>query len=106
MKTIIYICLIITLSLLVYTCSNPPNPTPKGTYISEDNPFYKSITFKGSSTAEIRDGIFGFPTVVSYEKDGVYIKMGGDYSMLLFEIVSADTLRGEGFAKGTYVKQK
>ena len=116
MKTIIYSCLIITLSLLAYTCSHPGQPTVlrintlKGTYISEDNPFYKIVTFKNNSDVEITSELgelFGISQVVSYKKEGKHVRITADgYTMLLFEIVDKDTLRGEGFARGTYVRQK
>lgn len=77
---------------------------PEGRYVSQSNKFYHSITFKGESTVTIEDGIWGMSFATSYEKDGVYVRVRTDQSDLLFAVISSDTLVGEGFAKGIYVK--
>lgn len=74
-----------------------------GTYIS-DKALYKSFTFKGNSTVVIKDGIFGFDFASSYERDGNLIRIRTDQSDLLLEIVTPDSLVGEGFAKGSFKK--
>ena len=76
-----------------------------GTYISDsDRALYQSFTFKGNSTVVIKDGIFGFDFATSYEKDGNLICIKTDQSDLLLEIVTPDSLVGEGFAKGSFKK--
>ena len=68
------------------------------------------MTFKNNSDVEITSELgelFGISQVVSYKKEGKHVRITADgYTMLLFEIVDKDTLRGEGFARGTYVRQK
>ena len=76
----------------------------QGTFVSEDNPFYKKLVFKGKRTVSIVDAIFGLSFATSYEVDENYIRIRTDQSDLLFEVVDANTLIGEGFAKGTFKK--
>lgn len=46
----------------------------------------------------------GFDFATSYEKDGNLICIKTDQSDLLLEIVTPDSLVGEGFAKGSFKK--
>ena len=75
-----------------------------GTYTSTDNPFYQSLTFKGKTTVVIKDAIFGIEYPTSYERDENYIRIETDKSDLLLELTDPNTLVGEGFAKGTFIK--
>lgn len=109
-----YIILILLVGLVA--CKNttspktevkdPPKLVLEGAYVSKDNPFYKSFTFKGKSTVVIKDAIFGLDFVSSYEKDENFLRIKTDKSDLLLQIVTADSIVGEGFAKGSFVKQK
>lgn len=78
----------------------------QGTYISKDCVFYKKLIFKGKRTVTIVDAIFEFPYATSYELDENLVKIRTDQSDLLFEIQDSQTLIGEGFAKGIFVKEK
>lgn len=77
---------------------------PEGTYVSDENPIYKSLTFKGQNTVVIRDGFLGMEHVSEYVIDDNLIRIKAEPSDLLFEIISRDTLEGEGFANGTFIK--
>ena len=76
----------------------------QGTYVSDDCAFYKKLIFKGKRTVTIIDAIFGFPFATSYELDEDLVKIRTDQSDLLFEIKDSQTLIGEGFAEGTFIK--
>lgn len=76
----------------------------QGTYVSNDCIFYKKLIFKGKKTVTIIDAIFGFPFSTSYELDEDIVKVMTDRGELLFDIKDSQTLIGEGFAKGTFVK--
>ena len=76
----------------------------QGTYISDDCALYKKLKFKGKRTVTIIDAIWGFPFATSYELDEDLIKIKTDRSDLLFEIKDSQTLIGEGFAEGTFIK--
>jgi len=78
----------------------------EGTYTSQDNLLYKSFTFKGKSTVILKDAIIGFEHVSSYEKDENFIRIKATPSDLLLQIVTVDSLVGEGFAKGSFKKVK
>lgn len=84
----------------------PMNSILKGTYISKDNAFYRALTFRGKSTVVIKDAIFGMTFSTSYERDENFIRIKTDKSDLLLEIVDGNTLVGEGFAKGNYIKKE
>ena len=99
MKKTIFISLFFL--AILYGCS----PRPEGTYISDENPIYKSLTFKGNNTVVIRDGFLGMEHVSEYIIDDNFIRIKAEPSDLLFEIISRDTLSGEGFAKGLYIKE-
>ncbi len=83
----------------------PKDIQPEGTFVSQDNTLYKSLTFKGKKTVVVHDAIFGMDFPSEYEKDEEFLRVKTDKSDLLFEIISEDTIKGEGFAKGLYVKQ-
>lgn len=83
----------------------PKEIQPEGTFFSKDNPLYKSLTFKGKKTVVIRDAVFGMDFPSEYEKDEEFLLVKTDQSDLLFEIISEDTLKGEGFAEGLYIKR-
>ncbi len=119
MKTILFA--LIASGLLLQGCANASKKQEKekvtvqkseektsntlsGTYTSDDNPFYKSLVFKGKSTVVIKT-IFGIDFPTSYERDENFIRIKTDKSDLLLEIKDAKTLVGEGFAKGTFVKK-
>lgn len=86
---------------ILYGCS----PRLEGTYVSDENPLYKSLTFKGENTVVVRDAFFGMEHVSEYVIDDNLIRIKAEPSDLLFEIISRDTLSGEGFAEGLYVKE-
>lgn len=86
------------------TVQEKQETTLSGTYTSTDNPFYQSLTFKGKTTVVIKDAIFGMEYPTSYERDENYIRIETDKSDLLLELTDPDTLVGEGFAKGTFIK--
>ena len=67
-------------------------------------PIYKALKFKGKRTVTIIDALWGFPFATSYELDEDLIKIKTDRSDLLFEIKDSQTLIGEGFAEGTFIK--
>lgn len=78
----------------------------QGTFISRNCAFYKKLIFRGKKTVTIIDAIFGMSFTSSYELDENYVRIRTDKSDLLFEIKDAQTLIGEGFAKGTFKKVK
>ena len=85
---------------------SPKDILPEGTFISKDNTLYKSLTFKGKKTVVVQDAIFKMDFPSEYEKDEEFLRVKTDKSDLLFEIISEDTIKGEGFAKGLYIKKK
>lgn len=111
--------------LFIYGCSNnsnkneglvgeveaifkksPKDIQPEGTFVAQDNKFYKSLTFKGKRTVVIHDAIFGMDFPSEYDKDEEFLRVKTDKSDLLFEIISEDTIKGEGFAEGLYIKME
>ncbi len=84
---------------------SPKDIQPEGTFVAKDNKLYKSLTFKGKRTVVIHDAIFGMDFPSEYDKDEEFLRVKTDKSDLLFEIISEDTIKGEGFAKGLYIKQ-
>ena len=93
------------LLLMFFTALCGCSTRPEGTYVSDENPIYKSLSFKGKNTVVIRDGFLGMEHVTEYVMDDNFIRIKTEPSDLLFEIISRDTLKGEGFAKGLYVKE-
>lgn len=73
-----------------------------GEWKSKDNSLYPILNFKGKSTIVIKT-IMG-PFVTSYERDEEFIRVKSDTSDLLFEVVSEDTIKGEGFSKGIWIR--
>ena len=107
MKNKLFLC---SFLFFILGCTNVSNKDPKkiqpeGTFVTKDISFYKSLSFKGKNTVVIRDAIFGMDFPTEYEKDEEYLRVKTDKSNLLFEIISEDTLKGEGFAKGLYIKE-
>ena len=84
---------------------SPKDIQLEGTFVAKDNTFYKSLTFKGKRTVVIRDAIFGMDFPSEYDRDEEFLRVKTDKSDLLFEIISEDTIKGEGFAEGLYVKE-
>ena len=86
---------------------SPKDIQPEGTFVIQGKGLYESLTFKGKKTVVIHDGIFGMDTPLEYVKDEEFlrVKTKTDGPDLLFEIISEDTLKGEGFAKGLYIKK-
>lgn len=102
--------LVSLLVLLTVSCSQNTSKEPRqseislsGTWVSEDNPIYPVLEFKGKSTVVITALLF--PVATSYERDEEFIRVKCDQSDLLFEIVSNDSLIGSGFATGTWIRQ-
>ena len=44
--------------------------------------------------------------VFPVDKDEEFLRVKTDKSDLLFEIISEDTIKGEGFAEGLYIKKE
>lgn len=65
--------------------------------------FYDSFNFKGKSTVVIES--FGMEFVTSYVKDENYLRIEAEPSHLLLKVQSKDTIIGEGFASGIYIKE-
>ena len=87
---------------------SPKDIQPEGTFVIQEEgnkSFYKSLTFKGKKTVVIRDAIFGMDFPSEYDKDEEFLHVKTDKSDLLFEIISEDTIIGEGFAEGLYIKE-
>jgi hypothetical protein len=76
----------------------------KGTFTCKGG-IYAKLVFKGKSTVVIYDGFIGIPFPTSYVIDENYIRIRTDKSDLLLKIKDSKTLEGEGWAKGTYIKQ-
>lgn len=76
----------------------------QGTYVSNDNPFYRKLVFKGKTTVVIIDAIIGFSFPSSYVLDESFVRIRTDKSDLLLEIKDNNTLVGEGFVSGTFKK--
>lgn len=75
-----------------------------GIWNSKDNPLYPTLEFKGKSTVVIKT-IMG-PFATSYERDEEFIRVRTDQSDLLFEVISADSIVGSGYAKGVWIKEQ
>ena len=100
----------ITLSICIITlnsCSFSSQKTKdklEGKYILiEGKSIYNSFSFKGQSTIVIES--FGMEFVTSYVKDEDYLRIEAEPSHLLLKIQSKDTIVGEGFASGIYIKE-
>ena len=85
---------------------SPKDIQPEGTFVVQGKGLYKSLTFKGKKTVVIRDAVFGMDFPSEYDKDEEFLRVKTDKSNLLFEIISEDTIKGEGFAEGLYIKKK
>ena len=85
---------------------SPKDIQPEGTFVIQGKGLYKSLTFKGKKTVVIRDAVFGMDFPSEYDKDEEFLRVKTDKSDLLFEIISEDTIKGEGFAKGIYIKKE
>ena len=85
---------------------SPKDIQPEGTFVIQGKGLYKSLTFKGKKTVVIRDAVFGMDFPSEYDKDEEFLRVKTDKSDLLFEIISEDTIKGEGFAEGLYIKKK
>ena len=76
-----------------------------GVYVNTQVGLYSKVEIKGETTCIVTDGIFNMPFASSYEKDGSLIRVKTDQSDMLFTIKDSETLIGEGFAEGVYIKQ-
>lgn len=85
---------------------SPKDIRPEGTFVNQGKGWYKSLTFKGKRTVVIRDAVFGMDFPSEYDKDEEFLRVTTDKSDLLFEIISEDTIKGEGFAEGLYIKKE
>lgn len=65
--------------------------------------FYDSFNFKGKSTVVIES--LGMEFVTSYIEDEEYLRIESEPSNLLLKLQSKDTIIGEGFAFGIYIKE-
>jgi len=100
MKKIVFLCL--TSILLLSSCIDEQL---SGVYENTERGLYQTFEFKGKNTCTITDGFVGFPFSSSYERDGDIIRIRTDKSDLLLTVKNSQTLLGEGWAKGTYVKK-
>ena len=105
------IILFIGLSILI-SCSYTPSEKVEseasldinGKYILvEGNSFYSSFDFKGKSTVSIHS--FGIDYVTSYIRDNEYLRIETEPFNLLLKIDSKNSITGEGFAYGLYLKE-
>ena len=73
---------------------------------NSNNSFYPKVVFKGRKSVVIY--MMGFwPFTTSYEVDENYIRIRGDQNGdILLQIKNENTLIGESFAAGTYIKSK
>ena len=76
-----------------------------GTYVSKKG-YYNKIAFKGKSSVLVTESTLGFEIAASYVIDKNYIRINTQNGDLLFEIINSDTLIGEGFASGTFIKSR
>ena len=100
----------ITLSICIIilnSCSFSSQKTKdklEGKYVLiEGKSFYDSFSFKGKSTVVIES--LGMEFVTSYVKDENYLRIEAEPSHLLLKIQSKDTIIGEGFTSGIYIKE-
>lgn len=109
MKKTIEVCLILLILCIAgifQSCNEIGDRNGvEGTYTNTKKGFYKSINFKSATTVIITDGIIGHEYATSYVIDGEIIRLKTDKSDLLFTVKDSKTLVGEGFAKGTYLKE-
>ena len=75
----------------------------QGTYESKDCALYKKLIFTGKSTVTII-ALFGIPFSTNYDLDGNIVRISTDRGYLLFEIKDNQTLIGQGFANGEFIK--
>ena len=85
---------------------SPKDIQPEGTFVIQGKGLYKSLTFKGKKTVVVRDAVLGMDFPSEYVKDEEFLRVKTDKSDLLFEIISEDTIKGEGFAEGLYIKKE
>jgi len=79
------------------------NNSIKGLYKSNGEAIYSAFEFAGESTVIVYGMGMKFPS--SYVKDGELLRITTDKSDLLLKIKDNNTLIGEGFASGTYIKE-
>lgn len=99
---------ILSISIIIFnSCTSPSSKKSdnlEGKYILiEGKSFYDSFSFKGKSTVIIES--IGMEFVTSYVKDEEYLRIEVEPSQLLLKIQSKDTIIGEGFASGIYIKE-
>ena len=96
------ICIIILNSC--YFSSQKTKDKLEGKYVLIDGKsIYDSFSFKGQSTVVIES--FGMQFVTSYVKDENYLRIEAEPSHLLLKVQSKDTIIGEGFTSGIYIKE-
>lgn len=74
----------------------------KGIYKRTKRGLYSSFEFKGKNTVTVKS--LGMKFTYSYTIDGKYVKIETNKSNLLLIIKNDKTLIGDGFSKGTYIK--
>jgi hypothetical protein len=67
---------------------------------------YNRFEIKGSQTIVVYDGILGLPHAATYTRDGNLINIHSQPSNLILRVQDENTLVGEGYAQGVYVKGK
>ena len=96
------ICIIILNSCSFFSTNTKDKLEGKYVLI-EGKSVYDSFSFKGKSTVVIES--FGMEFVTSYVKDENYLRIEAEPSHLLLKVQSKDTIIGEGFASGIYIKE-
>ncbi|WP_233587543.1 energy transducer TonB [Parabacteroides sp. AF18-52] len=98
-----FITTIIILSFCSFSSSVKSEHIEEKYILIEGKSAYDSFNFKGKSTVII--GSLGMEFVTSYVKDEEYLRIESEPSNLLLKVQSKDTIIGEGFASGIYIKE-
>lgn len=117
MKRIVQFAFIGLLCIQLLGCVSSTSTDIKGKfYKTKENDRGHSLNILGSglvSELEFKDkychfNYFGNPMSAEYEiaNNSIYVKVGGELGTLTFEIIDSETLEGEGWASGTFKKQK
>lgn len=114
MLRFIKITLVISISVLLFSCNSKPNIEGDFIKVKENergaalNVFNKGLVDKMSFGEKIcRFSYFGITMSGEYtiDKNYVYINVGGELGTLSMEIIDEQTLEGEGWASGTFKKK-
>jgi hypothetical protein len=120
MKKQIYpgIILLLLIVLILASCVNTPviiKPRVEGKYVRIKENDRAGFLGLGGMIDEVEFGekvcrfnYFGMSMSGKYfiDKNYLYIETGGELGMLSMEIINSDTLEGEGWIEGTFVKKQ